>query len=350
MHIQVSIVVFGLLAGLAKPHPRIPGQDKKEQQAPAQPVRDLRWHGDFGQGFGRYKNVHCGANSTEPSACQPNCSGPRCRMSVPWTHPHRGADTLQINLLPGDNHPPDKPWGEGERNELVGPFYFEGDDVYYGWELWLPSKERLPDPGPFQGKTGDGLLFFQFHSVGECSAGGPNIGVGLSRTDVMPCPPRSPFPCGFQRGTQYQLALVGKSAYDYQDGERWWPPLGGGDPVVQRLGQATRYNLVLHVRWSSRRDVGLVELFVNHVLVYRQQRPTLYTWPSAACAADWYNPRTPGAAMPVYMKLGLYRGTPKAWAESLTLSRVRAGPTYADAADCGVLFPPPSYCRPGFMP
>ena len=63
---------------------------------------------------------------------------------------------------------------------------FQNDDRYYGWSTFLPA---AGDPGgdmraPTTAASGNNhawKILMQFHSIGECDTGGPNLSVGLKR-------------------------------------------------------------------------------------------------------------------------------------------------------------------------
>jgi len=340
-----------------------------------------------------YRSIQCGAN--DGSCPKTGCNAPDthgCRLfwsQWPFFSPKKGLfpfefdHVLRVKVAQGDAGT--GKWGRDNRNEYVGPQYGETDhDLYYAWSVNLPGyydwynlisgyfnrpelarqmsysipNSSLPDPPPLIFDGGPewniidnkaGGLFFQFHSISPCGAGGPNLGVGLVRTDVN-CE-LGVRPCGLEKGNDYQIALVAKDDFSMGPGRRLWPPYGVDEKtgkIIYSTKPVSRgwHTFVLRVRWSDKAEFGFVQFYMDGQLAFEQRRATLYTWRDPEDRTDsvyWIDKDTPrdckkyevnpvpiGQPMPVELKLGYYRSALYKWPDLLMIRAPRVGTSYEE--------------------
>ncbi len=388
--------------------------------------QDLLWCGDFRTGdFTQYRSLQCGArvasdgssgagscpggiqsNGFNTVAGQVTCPNPddaQCRFAlVTPPAPAAGASStfvptgsaMRVRVAPSrDPANPDLgdsasfinfPWGRDHRNELATTReststgtpgqYGQNDDRYYGWSTFIPADTdtaggTLPDPGT--DPSANWKILLQFHSVGSCDSGGPNLSIGLKRTDT---------PTSVEKGPKYQWAMLKRDRYwdnnadpSTADGQyspskalgwngtyRLWPfnTSSNSYPNTSLSVEKGRwYTFVLRVRWSAcdcpvnqpcaagaiaclpGQEPGIVELWVDGQPVYPITsgtnpdptfRPTLYRWPQeseyqvggplhGSCPnrsgeSSQYQAGTP---MPAYLKTGLYRHKLTGWLDTV---------------------------------
>ena len=338
------------------------------------------WSGDFRNGdFSAYGRIYCGAYSgggscpggvqdnPTPSTVEPACPAPDeagCRFTLtapPPSPPGKytpAGPALRVVVAhtpdapqgdeEGDRAPGlNQPWGRDHRNELVNPldgaaarapdlgnpgsyrlvpgYYTEGDERWFGWSTYIPRDDEwqgtFPDPTVSRSTSPNWHVLFQIHSVGACDANGPNLSIGIDRTDGDQG--------AYETGTRYQFTLNKRDTYSTSDAlnytpgaapgrdghYRLWPhydPANGRFNPVSTATKGEWHTFVLHVVFSANPNKGVVELWMDGVKRYPgtgdpSTRATLYRFPSTPCAGEDMSWFIAGKPMPVYVATGLYR-------------------------------------------
>ncbi len=345
--------------------------------APSAALADITWRGDFStNNLFQFQTVQCGAYSGASGVAGTCPYGKQERNQATTTStdlcPNAGADAagcrfslvappkpaasatskywpagsaLKVRVArkpdttdtedEGDRAPAlSYPWGGDHRNELVSPRingvekqYGDNDDVYYGWNVFVPGTSEFDAPGAYQNGRSYWHSVLQFHSVGAC--GSPNIQVGITRSDV------SGGSTG--QGSDYIFSLSSINSYPGTEAVRLWP-----QQQSTGLERSRWHHFVLRVRWKDTAcnngtsqegncqaqtpNGGLIQLWRNGQLVYQQGRQTLFHFNPSACTDDGAQT----GLMPAYLKYGMYRHREIPGFENVYLSGLRTGTAYAD--------------------
>jgi hypothetical protein len=217
------------------------------------------WRGDFETG--NLSQWDWGLQAMEPS-----------RATI-VTAPHReGTYAARFEVRPGDNV---SSTTGGERTELLisSPTTeaYEGQEQFWAWSTYFPSD--------FDAPRGSWNVFTQFHHAGI--SGQSNIHFAVRE-------PRS----------RIELRVMGG---DFEAPAR-------KDFVLALLTKGRWYDFVFHVKWSSHRSVGFVEVWVNRQrVVPKTSTPTLYEGQSVYLKQGYY--RAPYGGTSVVYHDGMRRGS-----------------------------------------
>ncbi|HZH17183.1 MAG TPA: heparin lyase I family protein [Archangium sp.] len=324
---------------------------------------DITWRGDYSSNnLYQYAQVQCGSYSgvdggagTCPDGLQirnqqttttgnlcpnPGEDGAGCRFFLAEP-PKPAASTgtifrpagaaLRARVAQGDTAPAlSNPWGSNARNELVYPriggvakTYGLNEDVYYGFNAFVPSAAEFPEAGTYSSGLNYWHSILQFHSVGSC--GSPNVQIGITRSDTS---------TSAERGSDYVFSLQNISAYP-GNSVRLWPTF----PRTMGLQRERWHQFVLRVKWATAAcdngggscnwnapNGGVIELWHNGSLAYQGRHQTLFDYNPAQCADDGSKTGLMGA----YLKQGLYRHNAIPGTENIYLNGLRTGSTRAD--------------------
>lgn len=277
--------------------------------APSDAFAAIRWRGDFSTGnLNQWYTFQCGApgGSTD---CPSNTGRPRGRLQLVPPPGSSSGTTLRVELRDDDFA------DSGERNELVGAregqgscgpreltTYTEGDERYFAWSTFFPSDFPAPPPGPKAWH-----VFFQFHQEAHCSP--PPLQLALNPS-----------------GGDYQIQLVSAQAHGGDGDTLWATPIARG----------SWHDFILRVRFSTRSEAGIIELWHNGTQVLSAtRRSTLFAWTPILC-----NPEGRTGAQKSYLKLGLYRDRALTSTEVVYHRDMRVGDDYQDVLPPAARAPP----------
>jgi hypothetical protein len=239
---------------------------------------NVLWRGDFSTG-------DLSQWTSPQSAAPPGHSWDPSRLSVVTTqHPPDDPHALQITLNAGDvawntNHNP--PIYMGSRSEVTHPSPLgEGAERWYYWEVYFPANYGVND-----GKGG-GAVFTQWH-----------------HTSPTKGEPGSP-PLLFSAFTNV-VQLVHVPRLNSTAAEVMWQA-----PLVKNQW----HEFMVHIKFSSNPQLGLVEISYDHQTVLSRPMNTLF----------------PGFTD--YLKMGQYRRPNATPNDTIWISNVVEGTTEPDVA------------------
>ena len=207
------------------------------------------------------------------------------RVTIQSKVVRQGRYAARFEVRPGDSNVAGS--GTGERTHVyIGTATtdsVEGREQYWAWSTYIP-----PD---FTAPMGGWNSFVGFHHTG--TTGGGNIAFSVNNMSRI-------------------MFLVRGGAFDN--------PIRK-DYTLAPLKKGRWYDFVLHIKWSSHRKDGFVEVWVNRSkVVPKTITPTLYVGQGA------------------YLKMGYYR---RAYSKRTVIYHdgMRRGPTLADVAEWVQTFP-----------
>jgi hypothetical protein len=293
-------------------------------------------------GAANYTEGSCSTNSTGQFP-QPTDGSGRYQLVTPPAG--RSGTALKINLQHNDY------WlTNWTRNEVLGPqetagvatYYGDGDDRYFAWSTWFdPTSFASFNCGSSACTSNPWNVFTQFHQAGD------NYSTPMSF--VLRASSSQP--------GKYQMQYLTRDKYDNADANEHiqykWDTLPTG----------VWNDFVLHVHFGTSASTGLVELWYGVNGGTKTQltlacpdssgvarnltscpTTTLYIWPAPGdynyYPSETYSPRTPGTAMPVILKQGLYRQNDILDNVNLYHTDMVIGKTLADVSGGGTQPPP----------
>jgi len=199
------------------------------------------WRGDYETGnFDQWAEVQASrGNPNYPPSAVGDTEAEVVRSPV-----RQGSVAAKFITYPSTRAP------NGDRSEVSTSVAktggYEGVDRYYAWSTMFP---RNGNPRGFWSRAGDFNVFTQWHSEdGSC---GNNLQLGIDATSqkqnriYSDLSIRSPGDCDRQVGTRH--SILGTLRFD-----AW-------------------YDFIVHVKWSSRRNAGWYEIWLNGRQILRRR-------------------------------------------------------------------------------
>jgi hypothetical protein len=198
------------------------------------------WRGDYEtRNFGQWSEVQASRDNGDYSVSEVGDT----EAKVIRSPVRQGAAAAKFVTYPSTSAP------NGDRAEVdtsvANTGGFEGVNRYYAWSTMFP---RSGNPKGFWSHAGDFNVFTQWHN--EESACGNNLQLGIDATRgqnrvYSDLSIRAPGDCDNQLGTRH--SILGTLRYD------------------------TWYDFIVHVKWSSRRQTGSYEIWMNGRQVLRKK-------------------------------------------------------------------------------